>query len=470
MTRAAELIDIPGGPFLLGADYDRIAAGLRASDQARSLGLGAVLAATPSRWVDLHPFSIMPRLVTNGQYHAFWTAPHPSDPATLLVDDIEIWTFTWELYRLSAVRVPASEPGANLSENYHDCATAIDALVKSYAYECQRLLLGHHVPPTEPGFDDISRAVVRVFARLRLGLASVIWPGTPALDPGQQQALAGSNAAQLNQDIERVIAAVEERHGNALGKSAPLLVLLRRSAKLFASARETYRPSELFRPLFWPDEIERSRKGGLFVQRVPWEDLPVVGVSLYEAAGFAGWMRLTTGRGYVLPSEAEYEKAFGWALDGTTLDPVRKHIYPWQTTSELDFNQWFSRDGHSIQTLEARAAAYRGLLEETARVIGNQKLYQGLGFGWQWTRERFNELERKYNRFEHAGCRRRRVEQVEVCEYQDCVDAQSRYFAVRGAPDQLGGPGTVTRRFALSPLRGYQECSFRCVIGPAGES
>lgn len=472
MSDAADgLIEIPAGPFLLGADYEQIAPEIRASDQAKCLGLGAVLAATPPHWVDLPAFRIMPRLVTNGQYREFWTAPHPEDPSRLFIDDYELWSYVWELYRLTEVRVPASERGSALVEQYGGCHTAIDALVRSYAYEAQRLLLGHHMPPTEAGYDALSRALARCFALLRRGLARVIWSGPPRFDPGEREALdAIASPTQAVDEVRLVEDAVAERHGIASqGRPTPLQVVLLRLRRALEAGEEQFSPGVIFRPLLWPDDSDRPRRGGLFMQRVPWEDLPVTGISLYEAAAFAAWLRVRTGLSFVLPSEAEYEKAFGWVLEGEELTPARKHIYPWQGVNTLDFNQWFSRDGHSVRALESRAAAYRALLEDTARPIGAQKLYQGLGFGWQWTRERFSELERKYNRFSHAGCLRRRLGQLTVHTYQDCVDVHCRYFAVRGAPDQLGGPGTVTRRFALSPLRGYEECGFRCVVSAAGD-
>ena len=48
---------------------------------------------------------------------------------------------------------------------------------------------------------------------------------------------------------------------------------------------------------------------------------PVVGVSWYEAAAYAGWLAATTGRPYRLPTEAEWERA-ARHTDGRT--------YPWR--------------------------------------------------------------------------------------------------------------------------------------------
>ena len=467
-----DLVEIPGGPFLLGACYDDLPDNLRRADQEKVLGLGAVLASTPPRWVDLPAFSIMPKMVSNGEYQAFWEYPHPDKKDELLVDDIQIWEYVWQLYTLRSMRVPSLDPGTNLTEDYGTCQTAIGALVRSYAYEAQRILFGHHIPPSEPGFDDLSRACVRVFAALRRGLGAVVWTGAAQLERGEQRALTEAKEdtpESLREDVDTVIKALEMRTaGDA--QQVPLLILLRRLRySLVQPEREDlkFRVSELFRPLVWPDEPVPRRGGGLFQQRVPWEELPVRGITLYEAAAYAAWLRLQTGLPITLPSEAEYEKAFGWS-GGEQLLRSAKFVYPWQGHNEQDFNYWFSRDGMSLQALEARPPAYRELMDSSARLIDGKRLFQGLGFGWQWTRERFNELERKYNRFEHAGVMKHQVDGETVCEYKDCVDLNARFFAVRGAPDQLGGPGTVTRRFALNPLRGYGECGFRCVASEAG--
>lgn len=474
MIRPEDFVEIPAGPFLLGMDYPDVAEPLRRLDQARCLGLGAVLAGTPGRWVDLPAYAIMPRMVTNGEYQEFWNARHPGDPTLALVDDPEIWEYVWSLHPLDQVRVPSPEAGLVLTESYAGCTSALDALVRSHAYEAQRQLLGHHLPPSEPGFDGLSRAVVRTYAVLRRGLARSIWRDEPLLDPGQVESLAGVSRDEILQELARVVVAVQERLPPGTAKKVPLLIVLdRMRIGLEAGDGVHLSAAEIFRPLFWADAAPRPSStrsvGSLFSDAVKWSDLPVVGVSLYESAAFAAWLRISLGQPVLLANEAEYEKAFGWTLDGSELTAARKHIFPWQGRSPHDFNQWFSKDGSSIATFEARAKAYHKLLDDTARQIDGRSLHQGLGFGWQWTRERFDDRERKYIRFEHAGCLRRQVAGRTVFEYRDCTDQGCAFFAVRGAPYQLGGPGTVTRRFALYPLRGYAECGLRCVIGAAGE-
>jgi formylglycine-generating enzyme required for sulfatase activity len=459
-----DFIPIPAGPFLFGADYAQAAPWLVERDRALSLGLGAVLANTPARWIDLPAFAIQARMVTNGDYHEFWTAAHPEKPGRRLVDDSELWKFVWDLHGLGSVRVPGNDADGALVEQYADCRDAVDALAMSYAYECQRLLVGHHIPPTDAGFDTRSRAVVRVFAVLRKGLAQAM-EAEPVLTPGQASVAAGADAAAVLDDLGEVLSGCEERlRGTA---RVPLMIILRRLRRLIEAGPDlVVRPSDLFQPLLWPDNVEKALKegGGMFKQKVPFADLPVMGVSLYEASGFAAWARLSLGEDITLPSEAEWEKAFGWDAAGSGLDPARKHLFPWQARHQGDFNQFFSREGERVEQLHAKLAGWKKLMEETARDLPGGRLHQGLGFGWQWTREPFNELERKYNRFSHAAWPRRNEGGVTIHRWCDAADRAARAYTVRGAPDQLGGPGTVTRRFALSPLRGYAECGFRCVI------
>ncbi len=468
-----EMITIPEGPFLLGASYAAIDPVLRAEDSKRNLGLGAVLDSTPPIWVSLPEYRIMPKQVTNGQYQTFWKAVAPDNPEQLLVEDIRLWDYLWQLYPLGDVRVPTPTPGKNEIESYTTCQTAIDALIRSYSFECQRLLLGHHVPLSESGYNELSLAVIRVFAMLRRGLAHVIWTDDTTLERGEEKALAEGEdtpAAYLK-DLEMVLKEAESPLAPAVANQVPLIVLLRR-LRFHITRNETtvFAVSDCFRPMNWADDSSQKKAApSLFQTKMPWDELPVCGVSLYEAAAFAAWLRLVTNEPVILPSEAEYEKAFGWDTSVTNLNKDAKHIFPWQGHNVKDFNFWFSRDGSSVKSLEARVGAYQDLMKETSRTVATGgTLYQGIGFGWQWTRERYNELESKYNRFEQATAVRRSEEDETLYDYIECNDLNCRYFSVRGAPDQLGGAGTVTRRYALSPLRGYAECGFRCVASPAG--
>ena len=463
------LVTIPGGPFLLGASYDKIDERLRLADRKRSLGLGAILDGTPANVVNVPTFQIMAKMVTNGEYRTFWDVPHPEGEG-YLVEDSEIWEYIWQLYGVERVRVSTGKQRAVEVELYEDCETCIDALIRSYAYECQRILLGRHIQLSLYGYNDMSKAIVRVFAALRRGLQHVVWSEDVNFAAGELQAFDDGIATPdaVATDVQTVLHGLAEYIPPQMSQQVPLLVLLKRLADALArDASLTFTVRDLFRPMSWREQTaNKPGKKKIFgQQRMAWEDIPVRGVSLYEAAAFAAWMRISTDQPYALPSEAEYEKAFGWVAEDSGDMHARKHVYPWQTHSEVDFHGYFARQ--STTDLEAKATAYRQLLDDTARETAHGTLYQGVGFGWQWTRERYSELESKYNRFQRSTTTKNHGSKA--FNYVDCVDRECRFFCVRGSPDQLGGPGTVTRRFALSPLRGYIECGFRCVISAAGE-
>ena len=92
---------------------------------------------------------------------------------------------------------------------------------------------------------------------------------------------------------------------------------------------------------FWTPEGWQWRKDKEIVEPGNWHDrkwngpnFPVVGVSWYEAAAYAGWLSRKTGENYALPTEAQWEKA----ARGTKI-----LIYPWG--NEFDKNLCNSWEG-----------------------------------------------------------------------------------------------------------------------------
>jgi formylglycine-generating enzyme required for sulfatase activity len=65
------------------------------------------------------------------------------------------------------------------------------------------------------------------------------------------------------------------------------------------------------------------------------DNLPVVGVSWYEASAYALWLAEATGRDYRLPTEAEWEKTARGGLElpdgrgGLQTNPYPARIWPW---------------------------------------------------------------------------------------------------------------------------------------------
>ena len=240
-------------------------------------------------------------------------------------------------------------------------------------------------------------------------------------------------------------------------------------------------------------------KGG----QVPWQTRPVRGISLYESLAYVTWLtQFTYDTGWLvkLPSEAEYERAASWPQHGwepqaeLECEPEAKALFPWEPglradddpgelKNILDFSAFFgdqakSLDGYYYQN-KARLSQ---LLDDTARHVGNDdgsddRIEMLLGFGWQWTEDRYQETETGYNRFENNLQNQRQDiratqdgQRVPVFDYfAPGFNPDWSFFVCRGAPEILGGPATTTRRFAVMPLRGYAQVGFRWVMQEVSE-
>ena len=96
------------------------------------------------------------------------------------------------------------------------------------------------------------------------------------------------------------------------------------------------------------------------------EDHPVVNVSWYDARDYCQWLSEVTGRGYALPSEAEWEKG-ARGTDG--------RIYPWG--NQWDATRCNSKESGLGKTTSVHAypqgASPHGVLDMAGNV-------------WEWTR------------------------------------------------------------------------------------
>jgi len=140
-------------------------------------------------------------------------------------------------------------------------------------------------------------------------------------------------------------------------------------------AAKGYEQMALWDPAVWPAVLEFVDRTGCpgprfwehGCYRAGEENLPVVGVSWYEAAAFARWV------GKRLPTDAEWVKAGSW--------PVRlsaaargQRCYPWGATMDRrKANLWGSGPGRVVSVFD---------FAEGVSVGG---VYQLIGNVWEWT-------------------------------------------------------------------------------------
>jgi iron(II)-dependent oxidoreductase len=136
-----------------------------------------------------------------------------------------------------------------------------------------------------------------------------------------------------------------------------------------------YRDRSLWDPQVWPavpDLVDRTgQPGPAFWEHGCYlpseEDLPVVGVSWYEAQACARWM------GKRLPSDAEWVKAACWpvATDGAAMIQRR---FPWGDSMDRSrANLWGSGPNRVVPVTEFAAGASVG------------GVYQMVGNVWEWS-------------------------------------------------------------------------------------
>jgi len=141
-----------------------------------------------------------------------------------------------------------------------------------------------------------------------------------------------------------------------------------------------YRQRELWDPAIWPGVAQFVDQTGLPGPRY-WrdgsyahgeDDLPVVGVSWFEAATYARWV------GKRLPSDAQWIKAGAWPIALTAAACVERS-YPWGDAMDCRrANLWSTGLGHVVPVTDFPEGVSLGGIHQ---LIGNV---------WEWTGSDFH--------------------------------------------------------------------------------
>ncbi len=488
----ADTIVVPAGPSVLGADLQECAEELRSYDTAQHVGLAALLDSTPATWISLPTYRIGRRLVTNGEYRTFLTAADPEHPDARIFDSAALWEYVWQGLGLAVTgrRVPTrSSDGrvGSVEETYHESRTFVDAYLLSLRRSVERLIQGQSLDATADGLETEEAK----FRQSGVQTMMIQLPASPlargifdqidkAVDHGRPVDDAGNLAQRIEQLLRQLEPALREsrdqRRPDVRPPEPESMVLLRRAAETLKKG-EPLTPSRIIFPREWssPDGPKGLRFPG---PRVPWEEQPVTGITLYEAAGYCAWLALSTGRQVMLPSEAEWERAASWpfAAGENPGDAAQKSLWPWWdpaagTGTKVDFTHFFGHlEGGGAEGMYGDRREYRRVLDATARRCGTDgaegKIEQLLGFGFQWTSDRFDYRERRYARFSAGRYPQAAATGIDgpVYAYRPVSDGRYIDFVIRGAPALIGGPGLTTRRFAACPLRGSRDIGFRIAI------
>ncbi len=518
---------MPESVFPLGTELKYVAPEILEVDCKKHLSIGSILDSTPLRWVHLPEYWIGRRMVTNGEYMAFLNFIYDEEGGkTKLFDLPEFWNYVWSDLnnRLHSVKMPMRAPDGTTyeaEENYSDCSGFVEAYMNSLRFEVERVLTasegggdaqegerevikikrrGQKTQRIELGGQEL---VPRLFAFMRYALRdSIVGPGEDGFaflgDLERSAVEKYKSFEQVENDIRALTAqlrssylqSIDRRFIQAFKKGqfrvAPILFLQRMRAAL-AAIKDITKPvplSLVLYPRFW-DSPGGKRSRDFLKRRAEWHELPVEGITLFEALAFTVWLSTVTKMTVQLLSEAEYERAASWpaadSIEGqekVELDPGLKDLLPWQRRNDKDFNYYFGHEGKEVdEYYVTNRSKYKELLNDTAREVPDDLLYQLTGFGWHWTSDRYDEKERKYNRFDSseypvyetvACCLKDGGAAVKAYAYERYSNVHSPYYVLRGSPDVLGGPGLVVRRYSAYPLRGYRKVGFRWVIKPQG--
>jgi formylglycine-generating enzyme required for sulfatase activity len=429
-------------------------------------------------------------MVTNGEYKAFLN--YCEEDGATPFDFPDLWNYVWSEmnFRVQTVKMPVrGADGATyeVEEDYSDCSGFVEAYINSLKFEIDRVLTSSEAGEAGSGEEKQVVTIKRrgqktqrielpglklvptLFAFVRYALRDAI------VGPGEEEYgfLTGEEISavekyrsheQVENDITALIAtlrsgymqAIDRRFVHAFGKGqfrvAPILFLERIRSALSA-AKDITKPVPLSRVLYprsW--DSPGGKKGKDFLKRrASWDSLPVEGITVYEALAFTVWLSTASGGMTLqLPNEAEYERAASWPAgesvenkEKLVLDPAAKDLLPWQRHNDKDFNYHFGNEGKEVdEYYVANRPKYEELLKETARHVEDGLLYHLTGFGWQWTSDRYDERERKYNRFEGAEYP---VYENIPCKLKDGHEPQRAFFLFRHA----GSAGRARRARAV---------------------
>jgi len=164
------------------------------------------------------------------------------------------------------------------------------------------------------------------------------------------------------------------------------------------------------------------------------ENLPVVGVSWFEAAAYARWV------GKRLPSDAEWVKSGSWPVPLSDGDRQQRK-YPWGATMDRrKANLWGSAPGRIVP------------VDEFGEGVSVGGVYQLIGNVWEWTASNFNP--RHFSSGEYAKGELTLVTPMK---------------SIRGGAFDTYFDNQATCQFQSgeNPLGRRHNISFRCCVGAA---